>query len=288
MQKASNFQLPRHASDFEEDYDRWPWSNTSSYVHAFLSLGCKLATFPVLSPSALQMCISPWFHQTHPVLQGGRDACMSSYSWHVPPVMLLPGPFIPVRAISQHPLPYTPWPEAEGNYPIQFVSFSKRQTSKPYDLWREEILWFHWRECHPMWESFWADHHHPFWSCCWTGRRLPCSSLWPFHCVAQTVAEIQDSWPPLILCKSHSHFATSSLLLFVLLNWLDGSSVYGFSQGSILATLKELGYSSKSSPFSCPYLCHRQEPHHGSPNLSHLGDFWKAPWQSLWGTLSSV
>lgn len=57
MEKASNLQLPRHVSDFEEDYDRWTWRNTSSQLPYFPIPGLQVdvlwCLFLVLSPSSL-------------------------------------------------------------------------------------------------------------------------------------------------------------------------------------------------------------------------------------------
>lgn len=260
MQKASNFQLPRHASDFEEDCDRWPWSDTSSHFHAFLFLGCKLAAFPILSPSALQTCISPdtpcpsW--RTGCMHEPLRLACATCHA--------SPRSICSCSCSLSAPSSLRIMVRSRGKWPIPVCVSLQWHTSKPCNLWREEALWFHWRKRYPMWECPWTDHHHPFWSRAWSERRLPCSSLWPLQCLAQTAAEIQDSWPPPILLRVIHILSPPPYLLLFRLELAQMIPVSTAFLGFMLATPKELGYSSKSCPFSCP--CLRAElPSIGTP-----------------------
>lgn len=60
---------------------------------------------------------------------------MHARALSLPVVLPLPGPFIPVLDSSHYfPLPSSLWPEEEGNYRFQSVSFSKAHASKPYNL----------------------------------------------------------------------------------------------------------------------------------------------------------
>lgn len=107
-------------------------------------------------------------------------------------------------------------------------------------------------------------------------RRLPCCQPIAFAVRGSDSADIKDSWPPLDLHKSHSHFVTSTT--FTSLQTLE---LVQCVRDPFWSNLKSFGHSFwVLSIFLCILeagATHWQGPSHCLPHLSHLGDVWKVP-----------